>query len=188
MMRTNRNRFTTALALSSIAGLILLAPEQSFAQEKHKLSWSARPENTKFTVQHQLEIPDMPRHAVRLVEIRRTYPENPPMVEGLKVVEEIVHGVSDYIAGNGRGWGYSLWRYENGDTSFGQWQNATQTVVKPDGSRSTTFVGTYIQTGGTGKLRGLKGLGRYSGLAELTAEGKTTRNEYAAEGEYWIEK
>src|SRR5207249_10390904 len=39
----------------------------------------------------------------------------------------------------------------------------------------------YITTGGTGKLRGIKGLGRYTGLLELTAEGKATRNEVSAE-------
>ena len=38
MMRTNRNGFTTALALSFIGGLILLAPEQSLAQEKAQMA------------------------------------------------------------------------------------------------------------------------------------------------------
>ena len=47
--------------------------------------------------------------------------------------------------------------------------------------------GTYITNGGTGKLRGIKGLARYTGLLELPAEGKATRNEVSAEGEYWFD-
>ena len=45
-----------------------------------------------------------------------------------------------------------------------------------------------ITTGGTGKLKGVKGVGRYSGLGEFDPEGKPTRNENSAEGEYWFEK
>jgi hypothetical protein len=111
----------------------------------------------------------------------------PLRVPGL-VAEETARGVSDLIAGNGLSRGYSVWRFENGDQSFGEWQNSVQTVVNPDRGRKTTFVGTYVTTGGTGRLKGIKGLGRYSGLVELNAEGKATRNEYSAEGEYWFEK
>jgi hypothetical protein len=182
------SRFATVFALSLVGGLVLLAPGQSWTQEKHKLSWSARPENTKFTFQHTLEILDVPGHAIRMFEIRRTWPENPPTIEGLKVVEEIARGTTDSVAGNGRSWGYSSWRYENGDLSFGEWQNINQAVTNPDGSRKATFVGTYLTTGGTGKLRGLKGFGRYTGLVEFAPDGKVTRNEYSAEGEYWVEK
>ena len=60
--------------------------------------------------------------------------------------------------------------------------------MNPDQSRKVTFVGTYVMTGGTGKLKALKGIARYSGLAEYNAEGNPTRNEYSAEGEYWFEK
>jgi hypothetical protein len=41
---------------------------------------------------------------------------------------------------------------------------------------------------GQGKLKGIKGVGRYSGLREFDPEGKPTRNEYSAEGEYWFKK
>jgi hypothetical protein len=168
--------------------LTLLARTDGLAQERHKLSWSARPENTKFTVQQQLEIADVPGHVIRMFEIRRTWPENPPMVEGLKVAEEIARGMSDGVAGNGLSRGYSFWRYENSDMHFAEWQNINQAVVNPDRSRKATFVGTYVITGGTGKMRGIKGFGRYSGVAEFAPDGKVTRNEYSAEGEYWIEK
>ena len=188
MTRPHCNGFTAVLALSLIAGLMLLAPTQSLAQEKHKLSWSVRAENTQYTVQHGLDIADMPGHVMRLFELRRTWPENPPMVEGFKVVEEVARGTFDGITGNGRAWGYSFWRLENGDLVFAEWQNANQSVVNSDRSRRTDYVGTYVWTGGTGKMRGIKGLGRYSGVGEFTAEGKGVRSGYSAEGEYWIEK
>lgn len=188
MISMARNRVAIVLVLSLLGGLILLAPNQSLAQERHKISWSTRPENTKVTFQHTLEIPDVPSHAIRMFELWRTWPENPPMVTGLKVVEEIARGTADNLAGNGLSRGYSSWRYENGDMSFAEWQNINQAVTNPDGSRKATYTGTYLMTGGTGKLRGLKGVGRYTGLVEFAPDGKTTRNEVSAEGEYWFEK
>ena len=58
-----------------VGGLVLLAPAQSLAQEKHKLARSARPENTKFTYQHQLEIPDTPGH---FIQTRADAPDGVP--------------------------------------------------------------------------------------------------------------
>jgi len=78
MTSITRSSFATVFALSLVGGLVLLAPVQSSAQEKHKLSWSTRPENTKVTFQHTLEIPDVPSHVIRMFEVRRTWPENPP--------------------------------------------------------------------------------------------------------------
>jgi hypothetical protein len=49
-------------------------------------------------------------------------------------------------------------------------------------------MGTYVTTGGTGRLKGIKGLGRYAGVGELDSDGKPIRNTYSAEGEYWFEK
>jgi len=65
--------------------------------------------------------------------------------------------------------------------------SSTARRIRLLGWRRPAFVGTYITTGGTGKLRGIKGLARYTGLLELPAEGKATRNEVSAEGEYWFD-
>jgi len=176
------------LVLAVAGALVLSFPDVSVGQEKRKISWSSRPENTKFTVNHPLEIPDAPRHILRLLEIRRTFPENPPVVNGLKLVEDVAWGVYDTIAGNGRGSGYFSWRLENGDQVLGDWQDTVQTVFNPDGSRKATFVGIAHWTGGTGAVRGIKGLARYSGFTEFSAAGAVTRNEVSAEAEYSIEK
>jgi hypothetical protein len=189
-MRTIRgNHIFTAIVLALVGGSILVATHNGFAQERKRISWSVKAENTKITVQQALEIPDIPSHLIRITEFRRTWPGGTaPTVEGQKVVEEIVRGFADSIAGNGRGWGYSLWRFESGDQMFSEYQNTIQTIVSADKSRKTTFVGTYVTTGATGKIKGIKGLGRFAGVAELDAEGKAIRNEYSAEGEYWLEK
>src|SRR3989442_5853776 len=166
MISMARNRVAMVLVLSLLGGLILLAPNQSLAQERHKISWSTRPENTKVTFQHTLEIPDVPSHAIRMFELRRTWPENPPMVTGLKVVEEIARGTADNMAGNGLSRGYSSWRDEKGDMSFAERQKIKQAVTKPDGSRKTTDTGTYPMNGGNGKVPGVKGGRRYTRLVQ----------------------
>jgi len=188
MLTRIRAYVMTLVALCLAVGLILFVPAGGSAQEKHKLSWSVRAENVKFTLVGRLEIPDMPGHFLSIFELRRTWPDNPPTIEGVKLVEEIVRGFTDFVLGNGRAWGYAFWRLENGDTVFLDWQNASQGIVNPDGSRKGTYLGTYVNTGGTGKVRGIKGLGRYSGLTEANAAGVVTRNEHSVEGEYWIEK
>ena len=178
-----------AVGLGILGGVVLLTPDPSLAQDKHKIAWSTKAENTKVTVQQVFEIPDMPGHILRAMEIRRTWPDGgAPVMEGQTVVEEVTRGVRDLVAGNGRSWGYSTWHFENGDLVFYEPQTAIQTLVSPDGSQKTTFVGTYVTTGGTGKLKGVRGVGRLSGVAEIDAEGKLTRNEYSAEGEWWFEK
>src|SRR2546426_8624881 len=135
MATVRGSRFVTVLAVA-LGGFIVLASGTSFAQEKHKISWSAKPENTKTTFRHRLEIPDMLGHAIVMFEIRRTWPDGGgPVVEGRKVVESIAWGMGDGVAGNGLNRGYSVWRFENGDQSFGEFHDTTQSVVNPDRSR-----------------------------------------------------
>jgi hypothetical protein len=171
-----------------LTALILIGSGTVFGQEKKKLSWSTKPENTKVTVQQALDIPDVNGHIMRITEVRRTWSQDAPTVAGQKVVEEIAFAFSDLISGNGKGYGYSTWRYENGDQHFAEWQNTVQTVVNTDRSRKTTFMGTYVITRGTGTMKGIRGFGRFAGVAELNAEGKFVTNELSGEGEYWFEK
>lgn len=120
-----RNSVSTVLNLALVTGVLVVATDSGLAQEKKKVSWSTKPENTKITVQQALEIPDTAGHVMRITEYRRTWPDGGgPVVEGHKVVEEIARVFSDMIAGNGHGSGYSTWRFENGDLMFGQFQNS----------------------------------------------------------------
>ncbi len=47
----------------------------------------------------------------------------------------------------------------------------------------TTFSGTSLITGGTGKLRGIRGTYKYTGIFDPTK----SLNEATIEGEYWME-
>ena len=69
------SRFVTVLAVALLTGFIVLASGTSFGQERYKISYSTKAENTKYTFQHGLEIPDMPGHILRIVEIRVTWPD-----------------------------------------------------------------------------------------------------------------
>jgi hypothetical protein len=60
--------------------------------------------------------------------------------------------------------------------------------VGVDGVSGERWDHSYLTTGSTGQFKGINGMGRYSGLGESDSEGKPTRNEYSAEGEYWFEK
>jgi hypothetical protein len=105
-----------------------------------------------------------------------------PNCEGLKVVESWSRGYSDYVNTNGRAWGYSVSVLENGDKIFSQWSGTTHTTVNPDGSKKTTYTGTNTLTGGTGKYRGIRGMGR-----DLTTfDPKAGFNEGQWEEEYWL--
>src|SRR5207247_3527810 len=166
----------TVLSLSLVVGLILVTPAPSLGQERYKISYAAKAENTKYTFQHGLEIPDTQGHILRIFEVRVTWPDGgAPTIQGEKVVESISRATSDLVAGNGLARGYNIWRFENGDQAFHEYENSVQAVVNPDQSRKVTFVGTYVTTGGTGKLKRLKGVGRFSGFADFNAEGKATR-------------
>jgi len=191
MKSVRGSRFVTVPAVMLLGSLMFLASGTniSFGQDRHKISWSAKPENTKYTFQHGLEIPNIQGHVLRIFEIRRTWPDGgAPTIQGAKVVEEVVWGTADVVTGNGLARGYSTWRYENGDQSFHEWENSCQAVVNPDRSRKWTCVGTYVMTAATGKLKGLKGVGRFSAQGETNAEGKSTANASSYEGEYWFEK
>jgi hypothetical protein len=179
----------TVLVAALLAAMVLVGSDAAVAQEKKKISWTAKAENTKYTFQHTLEIPDIPGHVLRVFELRTTWPDGgSPTVEGQKVVEAISRATSDNVAGNGLVRGYGIWRFESGDQVFQEFSDAVQAVVNPDQSKKTTFVGTIVMTGGTGKMKGIKGVARFSGGGEINPDGKVTRAEYSAEGEYWFEK
>ena len=172
------------VALSVAAGLTVLVTSDGRAQDKRTISWKTSGEHTKFTQQHTIDVGDVPGHQIRILELHRTFPANPPVFEGVKVVEDWTRGYSDYVNVNGRAWGYSVLLLEGGDKIFCQWDGASQTIVIADGSRKSTYTGTLRLTGGTGKLQGIRGTLRSVFAFDL----KAGLNEGQNEGEYWLEK
>ncbi len=113
----------------------------------------------------------------------RTYPADPPVFDGVRVMEIWNRAYSDYTNLNGRAWGYSIYVLENWDKIFARYDGATHTLLASDGSRKTTFVGLITLTGGAGKFRGVRGLIRTTSVFDPKANISETRDE----GEYWIE-
>jgi len=183
------NRLIILIGLALIATFLLIATDSTFAQEKHKISWTAKAEHTKYTFQHSFEIPDISGHVLRLFELRSTWPDGgAPTIQGEKVVEAISRATSDRVAGNGLVRGYTIWRFENGDQVFQEYSNTVQTVANPDQSAKTTFVGTYVMTGGTGKLKGIKGVGQVLGARRVEPRGESGADRVFSGGRILVEK
>jgi hypothetical protein len=157
-----------------------LSPIEAFAQEKQRVVIKALPENTKFTQQHAIDVGDVPGHQVRVFEIHRTYPNNPPIINGLKLVEQWNRGITDYTNINGPNYNYTVSVMENGDKYF----TRTITLSQSTGQGKNSYTSVSTITGGTGKLFGIQGVSRSSGKSDLAAG----INENESELEYWFVK
>jgi hypothetical protein len=154
------------------------------AQEKCKMKWEIPAANSNFTQQHVIDVGDVPGHQVRILELHRIFPNDQPNCEGLKRVEEWSRGYSDYTDRNGRVWGYRVVVLENGDKIFGEFSGTSQTVVGADGSKKSTYSGVVVNTGGTGKYQGVRGLQHESSQFDP----EKNFNQSQSEVEYWLEK
>src|SRR5215831_15048361 len=96
------NRRKLALATAALFALaVALAATEGAAQEMQRVSYKTPAANSKYTVQHVLDVSDVPGHQVRLFELRRSFPSNAPTINGVKMKESISRGLSDYIDTNG---------------------------------------------------------------------------------------
>jgi hypothetical protein len=121
---------------------------------------------------------DDPKHELVVLQIRRetTTSSDPDFND----TEQIIYEQVDQVAGTGTARGYYVRLHKSGDTSYGTYEGTHKTTVKEDGSRETTWEGTWKVAGGTGTLKNAKGGGTYRGKA--TAEGAST--EFEGEVEY----
>jgi hypothetical protein len=117
------NRFTiftlTTMALLSLA-VTLPAGDAAAqaAQQKQKVSYQTPAANTKYTQQHAIEVEDVPGHLLRVYEIHRTYPNNPPMINGVALKEQFTRGTSDQTDNNGVSINHNTYVLVNGDKFF----------------------------------------------------------------------
>jgi hypothetical protein len=170
-----------ALAVISTVGFALVLPTYgALAQEKQRVSFKVPAANTKYTQQHAIDVGDVPGHQVRVFEIHRTYGPNPPMINGVKLMESWSRSVSDYMDGNGLNPGYNVYVLENGDKFFTRY-NCLATNAG-EGKINSTCIAQI--TGGTGKLLGIRGLVRSTN----TADPKAGFNENQTDIEYYMEK
>jgi len=171
------------LILAIGATLTLFGVSLASAQQKHQVTYKTLGENTKYTQQNAIDVGDVPGHQIRIYEIHTAFPKDPPIFEGIRVVESWSRGYSDYVDINGRHWGYGILILENGDKIFIRNDGSSQTTVGADGAKKSTAAGVTTLTGGTGKFRGIQGTLRYVN----NFDPKAGLNEGRTEGAYWIE-
>jgi hypothetical protein len=136
----------------------LLVASSAVAQQKQQVTFTSPPENSKYTQQLTIDVGDMPNHVIRVFQIHYTFPNNPPVINGLKLAELWEHGIGDRIDGNGPLTSYGVYVMENGDKFFAKTIGVIQNTA---GKLTNTNVGNL--TGGTGKLAGIQGTIRQSG-------------------------
>jgi hypothetical protein len=155
----NRHMLTLAtVALFSFA--VALPTSDSAAQQMQRVSFKTPAANTKYTQQHFIDVGDVPGHQVRVLEIHRTFPNDPPVINGVKLKEQWTRGVSDYIDTNGTANNYNVYVMENGDKFFVRLTVLAQNNTNSDGSRKSTATSTGFITGGTGKFAAIRGIVR----------------------------
>jgi hypothetical protein len=173
MLRTN----ASVIGFAEQAGMVESA--NVLAQQKQQVSFKVPAENTKYTQQLNVDVGDASNHIVGVLEIHYAFPNNAPVINGLKVVEGWARGFRDYIDGNGPNPLYYVFVMENGDKFFAR----TAGVVQRNPEKlAATGVG-YI-TGGTGKFAGMQGIIRSSANFDF----KTGFNESQTDIEYSIGK
>jgi hypothetical protein len=175
----NRRRIFT-FAVTAVLGLAVAVPAgDASAQEKQRVSFKVPAENAKYTQQLFIDVGDVPGHQVRVFE-RRNVPGNPPMINGLKLVETWSRVTTDYTDNNGTSAGYGVFVLENGDKFFARFASVAQST----GAGKLTGMTVGPITGGTGKFAGIRGVIR----SFNTADPKAGVYDGQTDIEYWIEK
>jgi hypothetical protein len=166
----------TVRSTALVCAAVLFATVAS-AQQMQKVSIKSPAENSKYILQQNVDVGDASNHIVRIYDVHRTYPTNPPVIAGLKIVEGSDRGVADYTDGNGNSILYSVLTAENGDKVF-----IRSSLVAQSAAGKLTAMTSGVITGGTGKFAGIHGVFRGSG----NFDPKTGFNEAQAELEYAI--
>jgi hypothetical protein len=175
-MRQTAKTVLTAAAITGFAAA--MSASGAIAQERQHVFFKSLAENTKYTQQMMLDVGHMPGHQLRLFEIHRTYPNDPPVINGLKLVEQWTRGTSDSIDNNGSGMTYGTYVMENGDAFYVR----SMAVTQSPGPGILAPMVTGIITGGTGKLAGMQGLVLTAGTAQPAAG----VNQIQTDIEYWF--
>ncbi len=142
----------TKQAASFLLG-ICLAAGVGAAQEK----FSGAGKCGKPDKQEMVDVGDRPGHVVAITKTSCTW-STPYEMAGVKAKSYVGVIVSDMNGEKSQDHGYVVVTMDNGDKAFVRINSGTATNTK-DGKM--TGEGSWVYTGGTGKLRGLKGKGTY---------------------------
>jgi hypothetical protein len=109
---TGRSAIHRAAILIAATAMLSLPATDTLAQDTQRVFFPSSAENTKYTQQHLIEVGDVGGHHVRVFEILRTFPKDPPIIGGLALKEEWNRGVSDYTDNSGAAsfYGVTCWK------------------------------------------------------------------------------
>jgi hypothetical protein len=162
----------TAITLAIIAQY-LATPGAVVAQEKQHVAFNTPAANSKYTEKTEnLELGDAPDHILRVFEIRRTYPNDAPLINGMKLKESWVRGTGDRIDGIGPIIQYVEFVMENGDKIFARMDG----IVESSSGRGTGTIAGRI-TNGTGKFTSVQGTIREIAKFDIKAGTNENRTE-----------
>ena len=161
-----------------------LLTEVAIAEEKCKMASYVPPSDSEYTQQYAIDVGDIKGHQIRILEVHNYYEDAVENCEGLKEVERIIWGISDYTNGKGHSWGYQTRIFDNGDKMDARYTGISLRLSIPEGQATGIFNGTYTFTGGTGVYSGVRGTGVERAWFDPETGYLESNNVY----EYWIEK
>ena|SRR5215471_14206506 len=163
-------RFTTISASLMVVALAAAASAQT------KISGTVQ--CGKPDEQHVLEVGDQPHHSLMISKGKCTWTK-PMEIAGTQTKEDVGTGFDEVVGKRSRGHSYVVGTLANGNEMYVR----TRGSATMKDAMIESADGTWSFTGGTGKLRGIKGKGTYKGKG--APDGSAT---YEVEGEYQLPK
>jgi hypothetical protein len=136
-----------------VCGFVLTLSAVASAQTQ----FSGREQCAKPEPEYTVPVSDRPNHAMALAKEKCTWTKGE--IGGIRITEEEDVVVSDISGNTASARGYAVPVLANGDKVFVHFQGIT--TLKD--TVPVSFHGTWSFTGGTGKLKGIKGSGTYKG-------------------------
>jgi hypothetical protein len=161
------HRFFVATALMCFAAVA--------ASAQTKISGTAQ--CGKPDPQHMIPVGDRPDHSLGVAQVKCTWTK-PMEIAGDKSKDGVSTGTDDISGNTGRAHGFHVSTMDSGDKFF-VWYQGTETMK--DGAL-VSHKGNWGFTGGSGKLKGIKGKGTFT----CTASGDGSSCE--VEGDYELAK
>jgi hypothetical protein len=159
--------------LRTIAAGLCLLLFVTLAQGQTKISGIAQ--CGKPDIQQTVDVPDHPGHSLSISQSKCTWTK-PMDVAGIQNKDGVTSSTQDIHGNSATTHGYYVDNMANGDKAYVRFQDTTSV-------KEGTADGKWSYTGGTGKLKGIKGSGTYK--AKGAPDGSVS---FDVEGEYTLPK
>lgn len=150
-------RITSALACGIVLALVTVGLAQAPAPAPAQTKLTATMDCPKTDPTAQAEVGDTPGHALMLFKVKCPYSNGD--IGGVKIQSEEDTFTTEMSGNTGRDSGFGVVVLADNDKAFLRFQGTT--MFK--NSAPVSGQGTWTFTGGTGKVKGVKGKGTYKG-------------------------